>query len=100
MTAAFTYHNAKSSEHLEDKIQKKLNKLIAKYDFIVQAHVFLSSEKDQAHESGKICKVQLSVPGPLLFAVEKANNFEMAVNKVFDDLDSQLRRKKEKMKSH
>lgn len=100
ITASFVYHNTKSNSELEGKIQKKLNKIAAKYDFVVQAHVFISTENDQTNKNGKVCKVQLSVPGPLLFAVEKANRFDVAVQEVFADLNRQLSKKKEKMKAH
>ncbi|MEM1336244.1 MAG: HPF/RaiA family ribosome-associated protein [Bacteroidota bacterium] len=100
MDVTFEYDGIHSSNRLELMILEKLNKLEAKYDFIIRARVFLKTTNTSSPQTGKICKIQLSVPGPLLFAETNAANFETALAETLNDLSRQLSKKKEKMKSH
>ncbi len=100
MNITFEYDNLKSSERLEELITKKLNKLESKFDFLVQAHVFLKVQNTSSPLFGKICKIQLSVPGPRLFAETNSKSFEASIQETISDLDRQLSKKKEKMKAH
>ena len=100
MDITFEYDGIQSSNRLEMMILEKLNKLGSKYDFIIRTRVFLKTTNTSSPETGKICKIQLSVPGPLLFAESNAANFETAIAETISDLTRQLAKKKEKMKSH
>ena len=100
MNITFEYDGVKASERLEELIIKKLNKLESKFDFIVQAHVFLRTQNTSSPLSGKICKIQLSVPGPQLFSESNSKSFEASIQEAVSDLDRQLSKKKEKMKAH
>lgn len=100
MNITFEYDGVKASERLEELINKKLNKLESKFDFIVQAHVFIRTQNTSSPLRGKICKIQLSVPGPQLFAEGNEKSFEAAIQETVGDLDRQLSKKKEKMKAH
>ena len=100
MDVTFEYDGIQSSNRLEMMILEKLNKLSAKYDFIIRARVFLKTTNTSTPETGKICKIQLSVPGPLLFAETNTASFEAAIPETINDLDRQLKKKKEKMKAH
>ncbi len=100
MNITFEYDGVKASERLEELIIKKLNKIESKFDFIVQARVFLRTQTTSSPLSGKICKIQLSVPGPQLFAESNSKSFEMSVQEAIADLERQLSKKKEKMKAH
>ncbi len=100
MNIIFEYDGVKASEKLEASISKKLNTLSNKYDFIIRAVVFLKTERTHSSETGKICNIKLSVPGPLLFAESSAQDFEKAMHTVIKELDTQLAKKKGKMKGH
>ncbi|NJB35698.1 MULTISPECIES: ribosome hibernation-promoting factor, HPF/YfiA family [Flavobacteriaceae] len=100
MNITFEYHDIKASERLEELITKKLEHLQEKFDFIVQAQVFLKHENTSSPLTGKICGIQLSVPGPRLFAEASEENYENAIHKTIHELDKQLSKKKEKMKAH
>ena len=100
MKITFEYDGVKASERLEELIAKKLNKIDAKFDFIVQAHVFLRTQNTTSPLSGKICKIQLSVPGPQLFAESNSKSFEMSLQETVSDLNRQLSKRKEKMKGY
>ncbi len=97
MNINFEYDQVKASARLEALITKKLEKFEDKYDFIVKADVFIKSENTSDPNKGKICKVRLSVPGPRLFAEASHGEFEQSVAEVIDDLQRQLKKKKEKM---
>lgn len=100
MNITFEYDGVRASERLEALIVKKLNRMEAKFNFIVQARVYLRTQNTPSPLSGKICKIQLSVPGPLLFAETNTGSFENAIHETMSDLDRQLSKKKEKMKAH
>ena len=100
MNITLEYDGIKASERLEDLLYKKLNRLRSKFNFIVQVHVFLRKQQTRSPLSGKICKIQLSVPGPQLFAEANSNSFESSINETIHELDRQLSKKKEKMRSH
>jgi putative sigma-54 modulation protein len=100
MNITFEYDGVRASERLEELVTKKLNKMESKYDFIVQAHVFLRIQNTSSPMSGKICKIQVSVPGPQIFAETNSKSFEASIQETIGDLDRQLSKKKEKMKAH
>ena len=98
MNINFEYDNVKASDRLEIMIGKKLEKLEDKYDFIIRADVFFKSENTSEQDTGKICAVRLSIPGPRLFAESSSAGYEASIAEAIDDLERQLRRRKEKMK--
>ncbi len=100
MDIQFQYHDVKASPRLENLAEKKIDKLLDKYDFIIRADVFFKSEHDSDHTKGKICNIRLSIPGPLLFAEASHDSFEASIAEAVDDLGRQLARRKEKMRSH
>ena len=93
MKILIQYVNIKTSESMTAYVTKKLNRLLEKYDWVVRAEVFFKKENDPT-EKGQICEIQLSAPGPRLFAVSNEKNFEMAVKETISDLDKQLKKRK------
>ena len=100
MEIVYEYHDVTASERLEKYTEEKLNNLYKKYDFIVRADVFFKTENTTSEETGMICGIRLSVPGPRMFAESSHDNFESAVSETIRELDVQLRKKKEKMMSY
>lgn len=100
MNINFEYDHVKASPRLEQLARKKLEKLLDKYDFIIRSDVFFKMENTSSPDSGSICSIRLSVPGPRLFAEASHAAFDQSIMEVVDDLDRQLRKKKAKMKSH
>ncbi|MEO0571671.1 MAG: ribosome-associated translation inhibitor RaiA [Bacteroidota bacterium] len=100
MNITFEYDGVSASERLEELIIKKLNKMESKFDFIIQAHIFLRTQNTSSPMNGKICKIQLSVPGPQLFAESNSKSFERSIREATGDVERQLSKKKEKMKAH
>ena len=66
-----------TSDHLEVFAIKKLEKLAKKFDWIIKADVFFKIKKDPKGK-GKICDIQLSMPGPRIFATSDDQSFEPA----------------------
>lgn len=100
MDTHFNYVHVSASQRLEEFTKEKLQKLKDHYDFVVSADIYFKTENSTANDQGRICEIKLSLPGPRIFASTNEENFEKAVYKTVSDLRRQLKRKKEKMKSH
>lgn len=99
MTVNFQYVNVDVSKTLSEFTEEKLEKLFNKYEFLISAMVyFKQDEKD--HNAGKICNIELSLPGPRLFATSNEHNFEVSVRETIRDLDRQLKKRKEVFKTY
>jgi len=100
MEIVYEYHNVEASKRLETFVSEKLNNLCKKYEMIVRADVFFKTENTSSDETGKICSIRLSVPGPRLFAEASQSNFINSISESINDLETQLRKKKGKMTSY
>ncbi|MGJ8550181.1 HPF/RaiA family ribosome-associated protein [Winogradskyella wichelsiae] len=99
MTVNFQYVNIDTSDTLSELTIEKLEKLANKFEFLISAQVyFKQDEKD--HEAGKICNIELSLPGPRIFATSNEKNYEMAMTETINDLTRQLKKRKEVFKTH
>ncbi|WP_372753349.1 ribosome hibernation-promoting factor, HPF/YfiA family [Mariniflexile sp.] len=99
MTVNFQYVGVDVSETLSSFTEEKLNKLSNKYEFIISAMVYFKIDENK-HETGKICNIELSLPGPRIFATSTERNFEVAVRETIGDLERQLAKRKETFKAH
>ncbi|QCX39101.1 ribosome-associated translation inhibitor RaiA [Aureibaculum algae] len=97
MQIIFEYHDVNSSNDLENLVTEKLNDLEEKYDFVHRADVFFKKENTSSDETGLICNIRLSMPGPRLFAEATHSNFQFSIAESINDLESQLRKRKDKM---
>jgi putative sigma-54 modulation protein len=61
--------------------------------------VFFKQDNNQK-EQGKICNMELSLPGPRIFATSTEKNFEAAVKETIKDLDIQLKKRKHTFSTH
>jgi putative sigma-54 modulation protein len=99
MTVNFQYVNTDVSETLSTFTEEKLEKLVNKNDFLISAQVYFKHD-DKDHKAGKICKIELSLPGPRIFATSNEKNYEVAVSKTINDLNKQLKKRKETYKTY
>ncbi|WP_421824473.1 ribosome hibernation-promoting factor, HPF/YfiA family [Flagellimonas oceanensis] len=97
MQIIFEYDEVAQSDRLEAMAKEKLEKLSNKYDMVIRADVFFKEENTSSDETGKICNIRLSLPGPRLFAESSEENFVKSIGKSVDNLERQLRKQKEKM---
>ena len=84
------------SQKLEKQIHTKFAQLGKMYDRIVNCDVLLKKENDDKKKFYTV-EARLVVPKALLFATEKEETFEIALDKLIDDLEHQLRRHKEEL---
>ena len=99
MTIEIQYVKMPTSEAMSDYTMQRLDKLSEKYDWIIRAQVFFKYENDPKGR-GKICEIELSAPGPKIFAVSNEKNYEMAVKNTISDLEKQLKKRKEVFKPY
>ncbi|MBO0590188.1 ribosome-associated translation inhibitor RaiA [Cellulophaga sp. E16_2] len=100
MQIIYEYHDVASSDRLEAMAKQKLDNLKEKYDMLIRADVFFKEENTSSDETGKICNIRLSLPGPRLFAESSHDNFESSISESINELERQLRKRKEKMQQH
>jgi ribosome-associated inhibitor A len=99
MTISLQFVKMPSSEALTVYATKKIQKLSDRYDWIISAEVFFKIDKNDSRIS-KICEVELSAPGPRIFASASEKNFEMAVKETVSELEKQLKKRKSIMIHH
>ena len=100
MNIIFEYHNVTASDQLESFARKKLEQLGQKYEMVIRADVFFKTENTTSDETGKICNIRLSLPGPRLFAEATHDNFESSVSESVSELERQLKKRKGKLQEY
>ncbi len=100
MQIIYEYHDVAQSDRLEQLAKEKLESLENKFDMVIRADVFFKEENTSSDETGKICNIRLSLPGPRLFAEASHENFASSIAESVNDLERQLRKRKEKMKKY
>lgn len=99
MTIKFQYVGVDVSDTLSAFTEEKLKKLFSKYEFLISATVYFKLD-EKAHETGKICNIELSLPGPRIYATSNERNFEVSVRETISDLERQLKKRKQIYKTH
>jgi len=99
MTINIQYVHMDNSVAMDIYVNEKLERLFKKYDWIIGAEVHFEVEHN-AKEKGKICKMELSAPGPRIFAQSDEDNYEDAVKHTIKDLEKQLKKRKEIFNAH
>ncbi|TWO31837.1 ribosome-associated translation inhibitor RaiA [Seonamhaeicola sediminis] len=99
MNINIQYVHIGNSEAMNTYVTEKLNNLHKKYDWIIKAEVYFEVEHN-AKEKGKICKIELSAPGPRIFASSNEDQYEEAVKNTIKDLEIQLKKRKQVFSSH
>ncbi len=99
MTINIQYVKMPTSEAMNDYVEKRLQKIAEKYDWIIRAEVSFKMENN-VYGKGNICEIELSLPGPKLFASTKDASFEAAAKETILDLERQLKKRKAKMTTH
>ena len=99
MTVNFQYVGVDVSETLNMFTEEKLDKLFNRYEFLISATVRFKHDSN-SHSKGKICDIELSLPGPRIFATSDEAQYEVAVRETINDLERQLKKRKEVYKTH
>lgn len=93
------YVHMATSEWLSENITNRLEKLHHKFDWIIKAQVFLKLDNSNSGKN-QICEIELSAPGPRLFATATEDDFEKAVATTIKELEHQLKRRKDTLANH
>lgn len=99
MTVNIQFLDMGTSEAMTQYVTEKLDKLGDKYDWVINANVIFENLHDPKGK-GKVCKMELSLPGPRIFAISDEKNYELAVKETIKDLETQLKKRKEVFKTH
>jgi putative sigma-54 modulation protein len=99
MQIQIQYVKIDASETLNAYVEKKLNKLADKYDWLIRADVYFKKGQDKTGLDS-ICEIELSAPGPRLYASTTAEHFEAAAKETISDLDKQLKKRKAVFTTH
>ncbi|SFZ92077.1 putative sigma-54 modulation protein [Flaviramulus basaltis] len=99
MTVNIQYVDVDVSETLSAFTKEKLEKLFNRYEFLINAVVYFKQDENH-HEAGKICNIELSLPGPRIFATSNERNFEVSVRETISDLERQLKKRKQVYKTY
>lgn len=93
------YQKMKTSESLTELLNKKLEGLGKKYNWLIKANVLFKMENDKAGE-GKVCEIELSAPGPRIFAKSSTDDFEKSMAETVEELRRQLEKRQATFASH
>lgn len=77
------------STHLQELINGKMKHLAKMNGNIMKCRMVLR-EGNNDHNTGSFMEAQLTLPGKIMFASERAATLEIALDKLVDDLRSQI----------
>ncbi len=99
MTINIQYVKMPTSEAMNEYVEKRLQKIAEKYEWLIRAEVSFKMENN-VYGKGNICEIEVSLPGPKVFAASKAETFEAAAKETISDLERQLKKRKAKFTTH
>jgi|YNPMSStandDraft_2_1061718.scaffolds.fasta_scaffold31609_2 putative sigma-54 modulation protein len=80
---------------LEEFIHERMNKLLNRYKYIIDANVTLRLEKSESKEN-KVAEIRINVPGEPVFVKKQSKSFEEAVDTTVEALHRKMERIKNK----
>ena len=96
MQIAVTFRHMESSKPVQDYVEEKLSRVKKYIDEPIDAQVCLAVEKKIRHKA----EVILVAKGITIKASDETGDMYAAIDAVIDKLDRQLKRYKEKIKTH
>lgn len=100
MEVNFEYQNVTASSRLEQFTAEKLNGLDQKYNFLMKADVYFKTENTSSDDTGMICGIRMFGNKVTFFAESSKKDFETSIANTVQELESQLRKKKNKLVTH
>ena len=85
----------KASEHLENFIREKLNKVVLENDNVIRANVTLTKGPESELQNN-VCEVRLEVPGNDHFVKKSSDVFEKAISESMEALQKIIRKTRDK----
>ena len=89
----------KASDHLEEFIREKLDKVVLESDKVIRANVTLYAASE-SNPQNNVCEIRLEVPGNDHFVKKSSDIFEKAITECTDALQKIIRRTKDKQISN
>ena len=99
MTINIQYVRMSTSEAMNTYVSQKLPGVERAFRCIENVNVHFERIQDPKGK-GRICKMELSVPGPRIFATSNAKNYELAVKETIKELQGQLNKRKDTFKTY
>lgn len=99
MKTNIQFVNSDTKSSAEQLVQRKLDKLENKYDWVISADVMFKEEKS-TNGKGKVCAIEISLPGPKIHASSNEESFEAAAAESVRDIEKQLKKRKAEMQNH
>lgn len=93
MQINLTGHHVEITDSLRDYVNSKFAKLERHFDNITIVHVVLTLEKTQ-----QIAEAKINLSGGEIFATSEQDDMYAAIDGLFDKLDRQVIKHKEKLK--
>ena len=91
--------NFTTDNKLIDFIHKRMDKLELFYDKVIQADVYLKVENTSDKEN-KIFEARVEVPGDTFVVKKQCKSFEEGADTAAASLERQLKKRKQKLRSH
>lgn len=91
--------NFVADQKLIDFIQKRMDKLELFYDKVIQADVYLKVE-NTSDKQNKIFEARVVVPGDSFVVKKQCKSFEEGADSAASSLERQLKKRKQKLRSH
>lgn len=85
----------KASEHLEDLVREKLNKIVIESDKVIRANVTLYAASE-SNPQNNVCEIRLEVPGNDHFVKKISDIFEKSITECTEALQKIMRKTKDK----
>ena len=95
MQVSVTFRNTEAEEWFKDYVNERLTKIRKFLDKPLEARVILTVEKFR-----NIAEVNLSAKGISINGKEEAKDMQLAFDSVMDKIETQLKKHKEKTRSH
>jgi putative sigma-54 modulation protein len=91
--------NFNADKKLIDFIQKLMDKLELFYDKVIQSDVYLKVE-NTSDKMNKIFEARVTVPGDSFVVKKHCKTFEEGTDMAVSSLERQLKKRKEKLRTH
>jgi len=91
--------NFNADQKLIDFIQNRMDKLEMFYDKVIKSDVYLKVE-NTSNKENKIFEARVTVPGDSFVVKKQCKSFEEGTDMAIASLERQLKKRKEKLRSH
>ena len=88
-----------ASQHLEDFVREKLNRIVNESDKVIRANVTLYAGS-ASNPQNNVCEIRLEVPGNDHFVKKASDVFEKSVTEAVDALQNIIRKSRDKQISN